>query len=220
MLPLAIFSKNSHGHGEILAYKGKVYVLEYKKGYKKVEVTGNRSIEPKDIIMTGKKSRVKIRLADGSEAIIKENSRIEFGFLSEKSQRIEVGTGGIMSKVNKVTVKKGYSVNSPESFIGVRGTQYVVEYDENKKTSNVDVYEGAVNIKRKLKKKVLTQGENKQINYKHQIRSSETYVKQGKGITYSNKKILKVRDSSEERLKNYEGLAKEQAKEISGWEYD
>ncbi len=217
------YTKGQRGNGKVVAYKGKVYILQYQKGYKQIRVTKNIRIYPKDIILTKRYSVVKVRLADGSYVTIKPNSRVQFSYVSQKSQRISLGKGGLLSKVNKLRSKKGFAVNTPSSLAGVRGTKFVVEYDENSEQNKIDVYEGQVNLNRDVvtKKKISRKIGNKRVSGNVRvINRRKSALKKGNAITYGNRGRSKKRSSNAKLLKTYESMIESEAIEVSGWEYN
>ncbi len=222
-LTITSYSGGQGGNGKVVAYKGKVYILQYQKGYKQIRVTKNIKIYPKDIVLTKRASVVKIRLADGSHVTIKPNSRVQFSYVSKKSQRISLGRGGLLSKVNKLRSKKGFAVNTPSSLAGVRGTKFVVEYDENAKQNKIDVYEGQVNLNHDVvttKKTSLKVG-NRRFNGKTRvINRRKSALKKGNAITYGNRGRSKKRTANTKLLKTYESMIEDEAIEVSGWEYN
>ncbi len=222
-LTITSYAKGQRGNGKVVAYKGKVYILQYQKGYKQIPITRNKRIYPKDIILTKASSVVKIRLADGSHVTIKPNSRVQFSYISQKSQRISLGKGGLLSKVNKLRSKKGFAVNTPTSLAGVRGTKFVVEYDENAKQNNIDVYEGQVNLdhdvvtKKKTSRKI---GNRRFTGVARVINRRKSTLKKGNAITYGNRGRSKKRSSNPKLIKTYESMIESDAIEVSGWEYN
>ncbi len=197
---LTLFGRSN---GKISVLLGKVYIMEYRKAYKKSLLTANKTISPKDIILTTSNGIVIVRFPDKSSIIVRPNSRVQFSFMSTRSQMINLGNGGVMARVNRLRYKKGFNVNTPNSLAGVRGTQFIVEYNENSKEYNVDVYSGRVNYKPKSKKNRVTLNLDK-----------------GNALHYDNKKLSSVRISNKETLKKYEEFMKKLSSNISGWEFN
>jgi len=191
-------------NGKITYVKGNAYILQYSNSFKKSLARTNQSVAPQDIIQTEKGAAVKIRLADGSEVVVKDNSRVQFAYVSKKSQRINVGTDGVLSSVNKLKSQKGFNVNTPTSVAGVRGTKFIVEYDETKSSSSVDVYEGKVELGRDKENSRMT-----------------TDITAGSALSMSSKDAAMIKRTSDpETLKNYEAMVEEAAASVSGWEYN
>ncbi len=190
----------ARGNGKVTAIKGKVFIMKYRKAYKKSSLRKGQTILPNDIILTSKNGIVKIVLADRSVVTIRQNSRVKFSLVSSKSQRIKVGRGGILAKVSKLRSKKGFNVNTPNGVAGVRGTKFSVEYDENDRKNDVDVYHGSV-------------------NYTRDGRVSRSTVSLGKGkAATSGKNGLELRKSDPKTLKKYQTLFDESGENISIWE--
>jgi hypothetical protein len=193
------------GNGKVLALKGTVHIMQYKKAYKKVPLVRNQTIYPRDIIITSKNGVAVIGLADGSRITIKQNSRVKFSLVSRKSQRIKVSNGGILAKVKKLKSQKGFSVNSPSGVAGVRGTKFSVEYDEKSKDKKVDVYEG-------------------EVDYSQDYHTQRQKVKlpSGKAVSVKkgNKRMIKVRKSDPKTLKKYNKILEEFTENLNGWEFN
>ncbi len=212
------------GTGKVIAYKGKVYLLRYQKGYKKVPVKRNLLINSKDIVLTERSGVVKIRLADGSNITIRSNSRIQFSFVSMKSQRINVGNGGLLSKVNKFRGKKGYHVNTPTTVTGVRGTKFIVEYNEIDKGNRVEVYGGKVSYSRdtvRIKRKMVSFNGGFKLRKMRDIHRHSVNVGKGNGYHSKGQYRSSKQKADIELLKKYEALINDFDNiEFSGWEYN
>jgi hypothetical protein len=198
---LTSISLYAKGNGKVIAVKGKVYIMKYRRAYKKVQLTKGQLIYPNDIILTSKNGIVRIALADRSQVTIRQNSRVKFSLVSSKSQRIKVGKGGLLAKVSKLRGKKGFNVNTPHGVAGVRGTKFSVEYDEDVKKNDVDVYHGTV-------------------DYSRDGRVSRSTISLGKGKAASDSKRggIRLRKSDPKTLKKYESLFDESGDNISIWE--
>ncbi len=212
------------GTGKVTAYKGKAYLLQYQNGYKKVAIRRNLSVHPKDIVLTKGSGVVKIRMADGSSVTIRPNSRVQFSFVSSKSQRINVGNGGLLSKVNKLRGKKGYHVNTPTTVAGVRGTKFIVEYNEADKGNRIDVYEGKVSYSREsvnIRRKMVPHNGGFKMQKMRDIRRSRESVGKGDGLYSKGKSGSSKLKADPKLLKDYEALiGSSDDIEISGWEYN
>ncbi|MDH4128853.1 MAG: FecR domain-containing protein [Spirochaetota bacterium] len=218
---LNVFAKQE-SNGKVIALKGDVYILEYQKGYKKTRLFVKAVVNPQDIILTSENGAVKIKLADGSSIFIKQNSRIKFSFVSKKSQRIQVSEGGILSRVSKLTVNKGFSVNTPNSVAGVRGTKFIVEHDENKKENRVDVYEGKVDydqISVSRAKKIESVRGKIVTGHERKYSKKSQAITKGGAISASSDSSSTKRSINNELLNKYESLIDEDVN-ISGWEFN
>ncbi len=194
-----LFAKG--GNGKVIAVKGLAYIMEYRKTFKKSILYKGKTILPNDIILTSKNGKVRIMFADKSVVTIRQNSRVKFSLVSKKSQRMKVGRGGILAKVNKLRSKKGFNVNTPQGVVGVRGTKFVVEYDEDLNKKDVDVYKGSVDY------------------YKDgRISRSHINLQAGKAASSYKQSGFQVRKSSYKTLRKYESLFEESGENISIWE--
>ncbi len=212
------------GTGKVIAFKGKAYLLQYQRGYKKVPIKRNMLVHSKDIVLTKASAVVKIRLADGSSVTIRPNSRIQFAFVSNKSQRINVGNGGMLSKVNKLRGKKGYHVDTPTTVAGVRGTKFIVEYNEADKSNRIDVYDGKVSYSRetvRIKNKMVPHNGGFKMQKMRDIHRSRKRVGKGGRLEFKDKSRMSKQSADPKLLKEYESLMDGSDNiEVSGWEYN
>ncbi len=113
--------------GSIEKLMGKVYVAHYpERRYRKAHE--KEPLYLNDRIKTGPASKALIRLIDGSEVHLAEVSRIKLTrfFLKEQKRQAEVDllSGTLRAVVSKT--KGTFSVNTPNSIAGVKGTDFVV----------------------------------------------------------------------------------------------
>lgn len=104
-----------------------------------------------DIVRTGNDSSISILFADGSQLLLAENSRIVLQQMlySESEQVaetvIQVNAGNAENRVAKQNgFGARYEVRTPAMQLAVRGTAFLVGYDEDLGKSRLSVLEGSV----------------------------------------------------------------------------
>lgn len=116
----------------------------------------------KDVIHVGKASRVQITFDDGNKITLSENSQVELTEVlvakKEKAKRtlLKLLRGKIRSQVKKPASQAAstqgirFRVRTPTAVAGVRGTDFVVIYDENsqgqKTATQVSTFNGLVEL--------------------------------------------------------------------------
>ncbi len=142
------------GKAEITLLEGKA-ILEKKADKKKINLSKGDFLEKGDRITTGKKSRMELKLPDGSFLRFSELSTFELTEVSanykEKRRNISVNIvlGKTWAKVSKLFRKKGrFAVSTKTAVAGVRGTDFSM--DVNKDNSAVlKVYDGEVEVSKR-----------------------------------------------------------------------
>ena len=100
-----------------------------------------------DLLKTAASGRVRAGLDDGSILSVGSNSELRVLQHDVASQQtsLEMTAGRLRSKVVKITQPNGkFEVHTPNAVIGVIGTDFYVEYDNNKTT--VICYTGVVTV--------------------------------------------------------------------------
>ena len=100
-----------------------------------------------DLLKTAASGRVRAGLDDGSILSVGSNSELRVLQHDAASQQtsLEVNAGRLRSKVVKITQPNGkFEVHTPNAVIGVIGTDFYVEYGDNKTT--VICYTGVVTV--------------------------------------------------------------------------
>ena len=116
------------------------------------------NLNEKDMIRTGAKSSVRLKYDDNKFSIIDENAEMRFETLKSETAdsknkkkkpetvqniNLKVMKGSVFSKVKNLSKKSDFSVNTPSSVCGVRGTSFeVAQYDE----AQISVLEGNVEV--------------------------------------------------------------------------
>jgi len=106
-----------------------------------------------DVVTTGENGNAVFRFADGSELILRQNSRIEFDTLSQYGDTGMVDTRARLQKGSadvKATRRTGggsrYEIHTPAASTAVRGTEYRIRIDENLPVTRTEVLEGKVDV--------------------------------------------------------------------------
>lgn len=104
----------------------------------------------KDKIFTGLKGKAQIILNNQSVIYIGENSRIELSNYSEAdslfSSLVSLINGKIRAFVGKSTIKRDVRILTTHTVMGVRGTDFVVTFDEKTEKSSVATISGMVKV--------------------------------------------------------------------------
>jgi len=145
---------------------------EVKYGASIVEITGNVEVSfigevwvpaqigtklfENDMIRTGEKSSVRLKLDDNTFTTIGANSKVRMEELKSEIKEVKKGTekeiknislkilnGEALSKVKKLEKESIFQIKTPVAVCGVRGTSFNVEHQDKTK---VQVVEGAVEV--------------------------------------------------------------------------
>lgn len=101
-----------------------------------------------DVIQTGKDSAAVVVLGDSSVVMMQESSRVEIPAVPENSkgvQKAKVATGKIWFAVKKVQPGSKFEVETDEAVAAVRGTEFLVEIDDQGETA-LTTAEGQVDV--------------------------------------------------------------------------
>ncbi|MCP4296003.1 MAG: FecR domain-containing protein [Proteobacteria bacterium] len=142
---------------------GKIKILQapvsIERAGKKIKVGSfGTAVLNDDLIVTGVDGRAQVTLQSGDVILIAPNSRLKIN--QEKSKGISVVTrymakifGKIRSRVRK-SKKHRFTVRTVNATIGVKGTDFVVEYQHQKTT--VGTLEGLVEMASEVNKKSIS----------------------------------------------------------------
>ncbi|RMF98279.1 MAG: hypothetical protein D6734_00615 [Candidatus Schekmanbacteria bacterium] len=138
--------------GRALAVKGDVKVTRAEEPQKKIKLRVRSRLYEKDVIETGDDSKVKILFNDESVMNISENARVEV-VMQEKDEATKTNKsvyrlmkGKLRVLVGKISGEKTeYEVRTPTALAAVRGTQFFV-WVENEKKTKVFVIDGVVEV--------------------------------------------------------------------------
>ncbi len=138
-------------HGVLRVVKGDVQVKSAKTG-QTVKARLGEQVYPQDVIITGKEARAKIVMVDNNEINISPESQIEIQHYEydpnagKKDVLLNVLYGKVRSKVEQKYDGKTtkFQVKTPSAVAGVRGTDFMTNYDKASNSSQVVTFKGAV----------------------------------------------------------------------------
>lgn len=98
-------------------------------------------------IIETRKGSIVLDLADGSQAQVKDNTRLELKDpVKDQGFSLELFLGKVLTKIKKkLNPEPSFRLGTPTAVITVRGTQFLTEVDKKGKTE-VSVYEGIVEV--------------------------------------------------------------------------
>lgn len=137
-------------HGVLRVVKGDVQVKSSKGEVTKARI--GAKVFPKDIVITGKEARAKIVMVDNNEINISPESQIEIQNYEydpaggKKDVLLNVIYGKVRSKVEQKYDGKTtkFQIKTPSAVAGVRGTDFMMGFNQSNRTSQVVTFEGKV----------------------------------------------------------------------------
>lgn len=138
--PLPVFGEAAQRAGQVNAVRP-----DAMRNEKMVKV--NDEVDWNDLLKTAAAGRLRANLSDGSILSLGSNSEMRVVQHDATSQQtsLEVNAGKLRSRVVKITQPNGkFEVRTPNAVIGVVGTDFYVEYANNKTT--VICYSGVVSV--------------------------------------------------------------------------
>lgn len=107
----------------------------------------NGQVLPAETVIETNKGSIVLHLQDGSQLLVKPNSRIVLKEpASSEGHFFDLLLGKILAKVKKrLSDTPSFKMGTPTAVITVRGTQFQVEFSK-KGTTSVEVYEGLVEV--------------------------------------------------------------------------
>ena len=138
-------------HGVFRVVKGKVQIQSGKTGKKKRARVGKK-VYPEDVIITGKNARVKIVMVDKNEINISPESQVKIEKYEydpakgKKDVLLNVIYGKVRNKVKqKYDGKQAkFRVKTPSAVAGVRGMDFLTNFDAAKQRTEIVTFEGKV----------------------------------------------------------------------------
>ena len=138
--------------GGIESLKGKVEVMQPDGSWKEVKL--GTKVYLNDNIRTGKDSKAVIKLADDTVFTIGQDSSLAIDeFVYDPNTNIGKLTASLSKGVFRLVTGKmihrdttAITINTPIDAIGIRGTDFILSYDPDTKTSVMHLYEGKVDI--------------------------------------------------------------------------
>ncbi len=107
---------------------------------KKLQVEEGEHLNPGDIVMTYRHASVMLELINGSRIVLDEKAILRFA----QSDMIQQRGGAIYYEITKRDAKNSLKVRTPFAIIGIKGTTFIINADDN---PNIALKEGIVNIK-------------------------------------------------------------------------
>ncbi len=108
-----------------------------------VNIKKGFSLNVGDMIRTGKKGRVIIRMSDGSKMLLGPSSRLTVQEYAP-NKIFGLSTGWLKSFIKKFKRKSKFKVKTPLAAASVRGTVFEIGYNESTKQGYLDVSKGEV----------------------------------------------------------------------------
>jgi FecR protein len=112
------------------------------------KASGNTPLSSSDKIRTGKKSVAKVRMDNGSTMLLLQNSEAEMEDLSSVQRTIKLLKGRVRAIVTRLKNAGDFKIKTPIGVASVRGTEFEVSFDEERKEMLVDVRQGQVGVSR------------------------------------------------------------------------
>jgi len=125
--------------GSVEKVKGSVKVKN-EASIRKSRVKAGLEIKAGDIITTSKNAFAKIKLKDGSQLVLNENSSIAFSSIVN----IEQKSGKIYYKISSRDAKNSLKVKTPFAIIGIKGTTFII--NATKGDASLALKEGLVGV--------------------------------------------------------------------------
>jgi hypothetical protein len=105
-----------------------------------------QAIAPETTVEVGSKGSALLHLEDGSQVLIKDNTRVVLKVPETSGNFLQVLLGKIVAKVQKrMNNAPSFRMGTPTAVITVRGTRFEVDVDRKGKTF-VEVFEGVVEV--------------------------------------------------------------------------
>jgi hypothetical protein len=129
--------------GNITDYEGKVTL--HKEGSprgKKVK-RAPTEIKSGQFIRTYAGSKARVKLVDDSKILVTEKSTLEF----EDDQNLSVQNGQVLFSINKREATRSLNIITKTAVIGVKGTAFLVDIDEELEEGILHLQEGEIEVK-------------------------------------------------------------------------
>ncbi len=132
-----------------------VYVLQTLGMNKKQIATGEKQelkiksyLVDSDIVLTGDKSLLTLQMKKIGLIKVMENTEVAMKAIKDSQNEINIylNNGSIFSKLLKLD-NKSYIINTANSVIAVRGTEFRVEYNKENRQTSISVKDGSVSVK-------------------------------------------------------------------------
>ncbi len=189
--------------GRILNLQGQVEVLRLKEGSEDNLRIGTRAqekmnLECRDIILTARSSRAKIRLKS-TVLTLAPNSRFsieEHDPKTKETNLLNLTYGKIRTLVNKKPEgQSGFKVSTPNAVMGVRGTDFFTSFDPNTSTTEQATISGSVEVEHKTTGQKALVKKGMQTKVEVQL-ESETPQTELKVVTITPKVVEQIKQTS------------------------
>lgn len=134
------------GEAKIIALRGSASVKDADADKWSSAVNGSKIITGQKI-KTKARSRITLKLDDGSRMEVYPNSHVDLRNLNAKTPVLKVIAGRIRAWVSKNVSREKFEVHTPVAVCSVRGTDFTVDVAESGSMS-LDVSEGLVGVKK------------------------------------------------------------------------
>lgn len=133
---------------------------KYQDGDQSLPITKGLSLQENQSIQTGKGGLLLLKLRNGGDLIIYENSKIKLSSEKGKPGRIKLlqHEGFAWSRIPRLKTRDSFIVEMPAATAGIRGTAFSTSIDAQK-NSQVCVCEGTVKVSTEQGATILKQGE-------------------------------------------------------------
>lgn len=135
----------------IFEVHGDIYKLNNKK------LIYLKDIGPNELIKTDEKTQIEITLPNESKVKVAQDTEAVF----KSESFLEVVKGKLHDLIKNLKPKSKFEINTPTSIVGVRGTEYAIEV-ENNGTTVVRVFDGEVEFSDKENKSIVIVKKNQQ----------------------------------------------------------
>ena len=160
-------------------------------------------LNEEDVIITGSDSFCDVKIG-GSIIRVKEKSRMVLSRILNsrdmENTTLNIDSGKMLCKPKKLLKNDKFVVKTPTAVAGVRGTQFTVEADQAK-TSRIKVYDGKVQIARRVKQ--LEGATERMLEVAPTLQTKEKIIITEKEVRDAEKRV-------DQMLKNFKDLNSEE----------
>lgn len=125
--------------GNVTQLDGRVKVKN-EGSFKKSKVDVGYELKSGDLLSTSKNSSAVLKLSDGSNVVLAQNSSIHFSGANQAEQ----SEGKIYYKITSRDAKNSLKIKTPFAIIGIKGTTFIV--NSEKRNQSVALKEGLIGV--------------------------------------------------------------------------
>lgn len=160
VLQPAVFAQNAKRTAKVSSFQGEVQVLRA-GSEKKIKAFKNMRLSEGDTVITGKSSSAVVEIAKESKFTIAAESKVVLTELmadpSSTRTTLNLQSGGVGSQVDtKLNNDSRYQIKTPTTVMGVRGTEFYVQYEDG--DTDLWVAQGTVQVDFRIVKNRLAVG--------------------------------------------------------------